>query len=80
MTDEQRRIHLRLISTLPVRSHTWEPSGPKRTIDDDFVLGERLRQLEIAGYNRNEMKAKFGCSCQTIIRHLGLHNKKKGKQ
>lgn len=82
MTDEQRRVHLRLISTLTVRSHFWEPTttvwGFKRTHDQDAALGAKLRQLEAAGYNRNDMKIKIGCSCQTIIKHLGRY-KKKGK-
>lgn len=80
MTDEQKRVHLRLISTLTVRSHLWEPNktpwGFKRSEDQEEALGAKLRALEAAGYNRNDMKIKVGCSCQTIIKHLGKYKKK----
>lgn len=79
MTDEQKRVHFRLSTTLPVRTHTWEPMGRTRSLDQEEQLGERLRQLRAAGYKRNDMKIKLGVSCQTIIKHLGRQNKKRKK-
>lgn len=79
MTDEQRRVHLRLISTLTVRSHTWEPNktpwGFKRSEDQEAALGAKMKQLEGMGYNRNDIKVKVGCSSETIIKHLGRYKK-----
>ena len=80
MTDEQKRVHFRLLTTLPVRAHfvdeTPSSYGTKRNKDEEEVLAARLKTLEAAGYTRNEMKAKLGCSTESIIRHLGFYKKK----
>ncbi len=75
MTDQQKKIHAHLMLTLPVRSHYYEDRQEKRTIHNADI-GERLSQLEAAGYNRNDMKLKLGVSCQTIIKHLGRKNRR----
>lgn len=76
MTPAARAAHLRLLSTLPCRTHEWQrpkhiQAGMKRT----RVERERLRQALLAMHARGatikEMKAEYSVAGKTIHKLIG---------
>jgi hypothetical protein len=72
----QLAAHLRLLETLPRRTHISEFVDPrvewgcKRTPAQEESLKRELYALEDAGKTRKEMREITGCSFETIARTL----------
>ena len=78
-TSPAQRVHFKLSTTLPSRTHTWEPAqvnwGEKRAPSEMLALRARLLDARERGMRMVQMSAEFKCSSRTIIKLIG-HKKK----
>jgi hypothetical protein len=74
VVTKQQQVHLRLMSTLPVRTH-YQPQKegghvhfmpPEKTM----ALKRAIKKLKDAGKTTREMVGILGCSKQTVYNHL----------
>lgn len=75
MSPQAKLAHMRLLSSLPSRTHQWQPItrewGYKRAASDEAEFKKRLLKLQALGWTRKEMMAEYGCTSKTIVKHLG---------
>jgi hypothetical protein len=75
----QQAAHLRMLETLPKRTHQWAPTrvawGIKRTPEQTAALTEKLVEAQAAGKTREQMKSEFCISQHTIEKLLGRKRK-----
>lgn len=76
MSTPAQRAAFRLASSLPKKTHHWQPTivqwGIKRTAAERDQLATQLREAEAAGMTRQQMKAAFRISQHTIEDILGF--------
>jgi len=72
-----RETHLRLLATLPVRTHQQRAviphqQGQKYNQLQKVRLRAKMLELEAAGMDRKRMCRELGTSNKTVIRLLGV--------
>lgn len=71
----QQAAHLRMMESLPKRTHKWKPIvsqwGIKRTKREDSWLREQLIAAHANGMSRTEMLRAFHISTHTVVKLLG---------
>lgn len=75
MTTKARAAHLRMMSHLPVRTHSWQPLmrgwGCKRSEEEEQILKDALLAMQKRGATRREMRERTGCTNSTILKLIG---------
>jgi hypothetical protein len=75
----QQAAHLRMLETLPKRSHHWTPLqgawGIRRSPEETKAMRIALLEADASGKSREQMKAMFSISQHTIEKLIGMKKK-----